>query len=356
MSTQFLRGKLHKQAPLTNVEFREALHNVLGIPSLLMVGKEGWYLGSGRNGRLPESTINDKFGDDAISKSGVVGNGHYGVHNAGKDAMCVIGEVAGFNVRKEQDATRYMHGGVDYNTIRQIENGPKRIKFDAVMETKPARRVGRNAAFTKGRLVVLEQKLIYRNDAYRRSINITPSEDDNNDIPVKRVTDVRAEEIEKEYLKRMRKFDTDYSDDNQCVQWLRGLHGKNVTPVVVGRYGEWSTSGTKILRSIVKEVTRKRYREAPMMELLEKEEKVMMRHYKWWIGTIMTKALAELKIERIGLARPNAREAQNVYDRFKKQSRNFGFSMATEEDEYFASGVDAQGHYRTWEFDKGNEW
>ena len=23
--------------------------------------------------------------------------------------------------------------------------------------------------------------------------------------------------------------------------------------------------------------------------------------------------------------------------------------MATEEDEYFASGVDAQGHYRTWE-------
>ena len=69
-----------------------------------------------------------------------------------------------------------------------------------------------------------------------------------------------------------------------------------------------------------------------MMELLEKEEQVMMRHYKWWIGTIMTKALAELKIERIGLARPNAREAQNVYDRFKKQSRNFGFSMATEED------------------------
>jgi len=41
---------------------------------------------------------------------------------------------------------------------------------------------------------------------------------------------------------------------------------------------------------------------------------------------------------------------------FKKQSRNFGFSMTTEEDEYFASGVDAQGHYRTWEFDQDNEW
>jgi len=26
----------------------------------------------------------------------------------------------------------------------------------------------------------------------------------------------------------------------------------------------------------------------------------MMRYYKWWIGTIMTKALAELKIKRIG--------------------------------------------------------
>jgi len=75
---------------------------------------------------------------------------------------------------------------------------------------------------------LLEQKLI----------NITPNEDDNNDIPVKRVTDVRAEEIEKEYLKRMHKFDTEYSDDNQCVQWLRGLHGKNVTPVVTGRIGE----------------------------------------------------------------------------------------------------------------------
>ena len=96
--------------------------------------------------------------------------------------MCVIGEIAGINVRKEQEATRYMHGGVDYKTNLQIENGPKRNKFDAVMETKPSRRVGRNAALTKGRIVVLEQELIYRNDAYRRSISITPNEDDNNDI------------------------------------------------------------------------------------------------------------------------------------------------------------------------------
>jgi len=57
----------------------------------------------------------------------------------------------------------------------------------------------------------------------------------------------------------MHKFYTYYSDDDQCVQWLQGLHGKNVTPVVVGRFGEWSTFGTKILRSIVKEVTKKRY-------------------------------------------------------------------------------------------------
>ena len=73
-----------------------------------------------------------------------------------------------------------------------------------------------------------------------------------------------------------------------------------------------------------------------MMEQLENEEQVMMRHYKWWIGTIMTKAPEEFKIERIGLARPNAREAQNTYDRFKRQSRSHGFSMATEGDEYFA--------------------
>ena len=81
-----------------------------------------------------------------------------------------------------------------------------------------------------------------------------------------------------------------------------------------------------------------------MMEQLENEEQVMMRHYKWWIGTIMIKALAELKIERIGLARPNAREAQNTFERFKKQSRSHDFSMGKEEDEYFALGVDAQGH------------
>ena len=53
-----------------------------------------------------------------------------------------------------------------------------------------------------------------------------------------------------------------------------------------------------------------------MMGQLEKEEQVMMTHCKWWIGTIMTKALAELKTERIGLARPNAREAQNTYEHF----------------------------------------
>ena len=89
---------------------------------------------------------------------------------------------------------------------------------------------------------MLEQKLIYRNDAYRKSVNITPNEDDSNNIPVKRVTDVRAEEIEKEYTKRVQKFDTDYFDDNQCVQWLRRLHGTNITPFVIGRIGEWSAS------------------------------------------------------------------------------------------------------------------
>ena len=93
-----------------------------------------------------------------------------------------------------------------------------------------------------------------------------------------------------------------------------------------------------------------------MMEQLEKEEQMRMRHCKWWIGTIMTKALAELKIERIGLARPNAREAQNTYERFKKQSRSYSLSMATEEDEYFASRVDAQVNYRTWKFNDYNEW
>ena len=39
-----------------------------------------------------------------------------------------------------------------------------------------------------------------------------PSED----YSVKGVTDVRAERIEKKYMKRMHEFDTEYSDDNQC--------------------------------------------------------------------------------------------------------------------------------------------
>jgi len=67
--------------------------------------------------------------------------------------------------------------------------------------------------------------------------------------------------------------------------------------------------------------------------------------------------MAELKVERIGLARPTSREAQNTYAKFKRQSRSHGFSTASEEDEYFTSGVDAQvGHYRTWEFDDDNTW
>lgn len=79
---------------------------------------------------------------------------------------------------------------------------------------------------------------------------------------------------------------------------------------------------------------------------------MMMRHYKWLIGTIMTKALAGHKNEGIGLDTPTVREAQNTYAQFKRQSRNYGFSMVSWEDEYFASGTDAQGHYRTLEFDK----
>ena len=49
------------------------------------------------------------------------------------------------------------------------------------------------------------------------------------------------------------------------------------------------------------------------------------------------------------------RKAQNTYAKVKRQSRSYAdFSMASEEEEYFTSGVDSEGYYRTWDFDYDN--
>ena len=310
--------RLHPHATFTNNIFKESTATYLGVGSPAFRNMVGCFINNGND----TIEMKDIYGNDIYSANrSAGGSGYYGPHKIIQKSFMSMGLSAGFLVNEEVGLVRHMMGRIQPQYVDQVEEGSanevregaKNFYIDVVMEAKPWRAIGEKPAFLEDKSLVLEMKGQYSNNAYDKALKL------GNKVMVEK----RAEEVKKQWKKRLQNIEGKYGDETKPFEeYYRSNYGGGMMPITFGRYGEINGEGMDLVKELAKEVVNRVRTDEINLPKFKDKEKAIHRRMLHFIGCTATLATVKMKLEKRRMLRRTAREAKEAAEIYKAAKRD----------------------------------